>query len=123
MLEFNLLPLIMVCAGCMTSDQIILDLHQYLVLNKMVGSVTYIGQKPTSRDRTLLVISREDSTDDEEGHEDELNGMQSPMLIIDDWLSLRVPVNAATPMALLRHRIAACFAAKVPKFPLRARCR
>ena len=108
----------------MTSYQKILESHQYLVLNKMVGSVTYKGQNPTSNDRTLLVICREDSTDDEEGHEDELNGMQSPMLIIDDWLSLRVPVNAATPMALLRHRIAACFAAKVSKSPhhLKARC-
>ena len=49
--------------------------------------------------------SGSDSDSDSEDEED-----PSPVLVVDDWLPLRVPAGAELPLLVLRQRIEACFA-------------
>lgn len=64
------------------------------------------------------------SDDKDEGEEDEEEADAYPghaVLVVDGWLSLRLPDASLTPLLCLRRRLAACFAAKA-RLPCLALC-
>ena len=54
-------------------------------------------------------------SDSDSEEEDEEEEDPSPVLVVDEWLPLRVPVGAGLPLLVLRQRIEACFAHLVEK--------
>ena len=61
----------------------------------------------------------EDEDDDEaEGEAEDSLGSESSrtQMQIDGWLTLEAPTAAVGPLLCLRHRLSACFAAKVSSF-------
>ena len=62
----------------------------------------------------------EDEDDDEEADGEAEGGLGSEssrtQMQIDGWLTLEAPTAAVGPLLCLRHRLSACFAAKVSAF-------